>query len=142
MPSVLLDTHALIWLLAGAPMASNALSAIAAAQTQKALFVASISAWEASLAPQKATNQPDLLGLSVDAWFKLGVRRAGARTIPLTHHVALEAARVPAIHGSGDPGDCFLIATARVKRLSLITRDRKILAFARSNPAYLHVVAC
>jgi PIN domain nuclease of toxin-antitoxin system len=53
-----------------------------------------------------------------------------------------EAALVPAIYGSGDPGDCFLIATARVHNLSLVTRDDPIIELAQLNPGYLSVIPC
>ncbi len=54
----------------------------------------------------------------------------------------MEAARVPEIYGYGDPGDCFLIATARVHKLTLVTRDARILALAALQPEYLSALAC
>jgi PIN domain nuclease of toxin-antitoxin system len=47
---------------------------------------------------------------------------------------------VPAVYGRGDPGDCFIIATARTKRVPVITRDRAMIDLAE--PAYLAIVAC
>ena len=55
--------------------------------------------------------------------------------------IAIEAAAVPAIYGYGDPGDCFLIATARIRKLTLVTRDTRIIALAKREPAYLTVMA-
>ena len=49
---------------------------------------------------------------------------------------------IPGVYGSGDPGDCFLIATARVRRLSLVTRDTKIIALAKRERDYLDVIVC
>ena len=54
----------------------------------------------------------------------------------------MEAAAVPAIYGYGDPGDCFLIATARVRRLALVTHHSRILDLAARNPSYLDVISC
>lgn len=54
----------------------------------------------------------------------------------------MEAANVPGIYGSGDPGDCFLIATARIRRLSLVRRDSKMIALAKREPDYLDVTVC
>jgi PIN domain nuclease of toxin-antitoxin system len=56
--------------------------------------------------------------------------------------VAVEAAAVPAVYGSGDPGDCFLIATARIRKLALVTRDSRILELAARDPGYLSVIPC
>ncbi len=81
MAAILLDTHALIWLIAGDLLDSSALSEIAKAQTSKQLFVSSISAWEAALASLKLNRAPNLLGLPADAWFNRGVRKIGARTV-------------------------------------------------------------
>jgi len=40
------------------------------------------------------------------------------------------------------PENCILIATAHVLNLSLVTRDRRIINFAKKQPDYLSVIAC
>jgi PIN domain nuclease of toxin-antitoxin system len=54
----------------------------------------------------------------------------------------LEAARVPAIYRNADPGDCFIIATARVRNLTVVTRDARMRSLPDLNPGYLAVIAC
>ena len=144
MAGLLLDTNALIWLLSGEPMAEAALFAIAEAQGEKQLFVSPISAWEAALAQQKPNpeRRPNLNGADAAEWFRRGRRNIGARLATISQAIALEAARVPAIYGNGDPGDCFLIATARVRQLALVTRDRLIGELADREPGYLAVIRC
>lgn len=144
MPGLLLDTNALIWLLSGDPLSDAALFAIAEAQEANQLFVSPISAWEAALAQQKPNpaRRPNLNGDDAAAWFRRGRRNIGARLATISQAVALEAARVPAIYGNGDPGDCFLIATARVRELALVTRDRLIAGLADRMPEYLSVIRC
>ncbi|RAI56089.1 hypothetical protein DOO78_22885 [Roseicella frigidaeris] len=66
----------------------------------------------------------------------------GARLATVSVAVAAEASAVPAVYGSGDPGDCFIIATARVRRLPVVTRDGRMLALAVSAPDYLEAVEC
>jgi PIN domain nuclease of toxin-antitoxin system len=44
--------------------------------------------------------------------------------------------------GHRDPGDCFLIATARIRKIPIVTRDRLICDLAREQPDYLSVIAC
>lgn len=144
MAGLLLDTNALIWLLSGEPLAEAALFAIAEAQAENQLFVSPISAWEAALAQQKPNRarRSNLDGLDAATWFRRGRRNIGARLATISQAIALEAARVPAIYGNGDPGDCFLIATARTKKLGLVTRDGMIGDLAERLPDYLTVVPC
>lgn len=144
MPSLLLDTNALIWFLAEEPLEEEALFAIAEAQAENELYVSPISAWEASLAVRKADagRRPNLQGQDAATWFRRGRTSTGARLIPIGHRIALEAARVPDIYGIGDPGDCYLIATARVKRLTIVTRDGPMTQLAADQPDYLELIQC
>jgi PIN domain nuclease of toxin-antitoxin system len=144
MAGILLDTNALIWFLANEPLGGEALFSIGFAQAADTLFVSPISAWEAGLAAKKRNegNRPNLGGLDASAWFSQGCKSIGAHIVPIKQRIALEAAKVPSIYGSGDPGDCFLIATARVKKLAVVTRDRRMIELSGENPDYLSVIAC
>lgn len=44
--------------------------------------------------------------------------------------------------GHKDPGDCFLIATARVRRMPIVTRDGIMQTIAAERAGYLDVIAC
>jgi PIN domain nuclease of toxin-antitoxin system len=125
-------------------MLLSALQAIDEAAHSRRLFVSHISLWEAGVASQKKNlaKRPDLNGESVPQWFKRSVSAFGLRALSLTPRIALEAAEVPGIYGSGDPGDCFLIATARIRNLALVTRDRIIQRLAAAIPDYLSVIPC
>ena len=139
---LLLDTNAMIWFLAEEPMEAVALFAIAEAQTANQLYVSPISAWEAALALTKPRRQPNLNGQDAATWFKTGRRQIGARLILPGVAVGLEAARVPAVYGNGDPGDCYIIASARVGGHSVVTRDGQMRALHRRLPAYLSTISC
>lgn len=143
MPGALLDTHTLYWLVSGAaPLSDDALVSIGENQAAGTLYVSPVTAWELAVAVQKtpAQGRPDLGGRSARSWFKDAIRLTGAKLIPVKQRIALEAADVAAIYGRKDPGDCFLIATARVRRIPIVTRDRAMLALARTQPDYLSVV--
>ena len=142
MAGLLLDTHAVIWMIAGEQLLPSALPRIAAAQSAKTLYISPITAWEIGIAMSKPRNRPDLLGLPVETWFPQAIRNTGAAISPIGEEVAIEASRVPSIYGSGDPGDCFLIATAHLHGLSLVTRDERILGFAQYAPNYLSAIPC
>ena len=44
--------------------------------------------------------------------------------------------------GLKDPGDCFLIATARVRRIPIVTRDGVMQTIAAEKAGYLDVIVC
>jgi PIN domain nuclease of toxin-antitoxin system len=56
--------------------------------------------------------------------------------------IAIETANVPSIYGRGDPGDCFLIATAHVRKFPIVTRDAAMADLALRRPDYLRVITC
>ncbi len=138
---LLLDTHALLWLVRDDPMTKKALTAVEAAQDAGTLYASAITAWELGVAELKRTNRPEL-GMAAGAWFRRALRLTGARLATITPTISVEAASVPAAYGRGDPGDCFLIATARVRHLALVTRDGPILQLAAAQPSYVQVVEC
>jgi PIN domain nuclease of toxin-antitoxin system len=138
---LLLDTHALLWLVRDDPMAREALDAVEAAQDAGALYASAITAWELGVAELKCTGRP-ALGTAPGVWFRQALRRTGARRATITPAIAAEAASVPATYGRGDPGDCFLIATARLRRWPLVTRDALILQLAAARPSYVQVLEC
>lgn len=124
-------------------MEDASLFAIAEAQAADRIFVSPITAWEAALAlTKKPARRPDLKGQDAASWFKNGRRQMGARMLQAGLKVGLEAARVPEVYGNGDPGDCYIIATARVHGLAVVTRDRQMIRLAQRDPEYLQVVAC
>jgi len=88
------------------------------------------------------THEPPGAGHAPAAWFRQALRITGAKLATVTPAISAEAASVPAIYGRGDPGDCFLIATARLRRLFLVTRDGPILQLAAARPSYMQIVEC
>ena len=145
MPGLLLDTHALFWLVSGEDaLTDDALVEIGLAQDAGALYVLPISAWELAVAAQKprAAGRPHLGPDPADKWFREAVRVTGAKLAVIQQRIALEAAKVVIDTGHKDPGDCYLIATARVRRMPIITRDGAMHVIAGNDPAYLSVIAC
>lgn len=141
----LLDTHTLYWFVTETvPLDPPALVAIADARAAGALYASAISAWELAVAAKKAPGpgRPDLGDLSPGKWFRVALKLTGAKLVPMSRTISLEAAEVPAIYGRKDPGDCFLIATAHIRRIPIITRDDAIRDLARDRPDYLTAIAC
>ena len=110
-------------------------------QDMNALYVSAITAWELGVADRKRVNRPEL-GMAPNVWFREALRITGAKLATITLAVAAEAAVVPETYGRSDPGDCFLIATARLRHLILVTRDRPMLQLAATRPSYLRALEC
>ena len=125
-------------------MADDSLFAIAEAQAEDRLFISPISAWEAALALQKnnPARRPNLMGQDAATWFRRGRTEIGARVVNVGQKIAVEAAKVPVKFGHSDPGDCYILATARARRLSIITRDGVMAAISAENPNYVTVIPC
>jgi PIN domain nuclease of toxin-antitoxin system len=145
LPGVLLDTHAFYWLVSGANnLREEALVAIGEGQEAGTLYVSPITAWELALAAKKPAYQdrPDFGEGSPARWFREAVNPTAARVIPIRQRIAVESSEVVHATGHKDPGDCFLIATARVRGVPLITRDRIITKIADAIPGYLEIIPC
>lgn len=145
MPGVLLDTHTLHWLVSGEDaLSEDAQVAIADAQEAGELLVSPITAWELSVATRKerVAGRPHLGDQPPDQWLRDAVEVTEARIVPIQQRIALEAAKVVTDTGHKDPGDCFLIATARIRNVALVTRDGIIRTIAADRPGYIDLVVC
>ena len=145
MSGALLDTHTLYWLVSGTDdLTDTALVAIGEQQAAGTLYVSPITAWELAVAARKppGPGRPDLGGQLAREWFREAVALTGARIVSVHQRIAFEAADVATVYSRKDPGDCFLIATARVRKIPIITRDAAMIALARTQPKYLSIIPC
>jgi PIN domain nuclease of toxin-antitoxin system len=135
---LLLDTHAIIWLVLEEPMADAARLSIERATVADSVLVSPVSAWEVGLLATRR-RQPLSFRPNPVTWFERLLSRPGIRPAPLLHRVAVSAAFLPG-HLHGDPADRLLIATARELDVPLVTRDARILAYAAKG--HLRAIAC
>jgi PIN domain nuclease of toxin-antitoxin system len=129
---VLLDTCALIWLANGDRLHRPATEAIIAAGLSHGIFVSPISAWEVALLarPQGRNSLPAEFLPTPQTWFARVMAGPGIRPAPFTPDIAIHASYLPGeIHG--DPADRMIVATARQLGVPVVTRDARILAYAR-----------
>ncbi len=143
MSGLLLDTHVLYWRVSDidrVPM--EAIIAIQDSSGNRKLYVSPISAWELANASFKPAhkNPPDLGPGPPSVWFMNAVCSAGARIVPIHQRIASAAADVARETGHKDPGDCYLIATARVRKVPIVTRDAVMIALSKAG--YVDVVPC
>jgi PIN domain nuclease of toxin-antitoxin system len=138
---VLLDTCALIWPANGNRLAPEAIAAIVDAGGARGIFVSPVSAWEVGILSRARPERPVAIGFLPDpkTWFAQIMARPGISPAPLTPEVAIDASYLPGdLHG--DPADRLIVATARHRALPVVTRDRRILAYAKAG--YVRAVSC
>ncbi len=125
---LLLDTHVVVWMTGdtGRSVPTGVRRAVDRASAAGRLHVSAISGWE--IGNLVARNRLHL-GESVWAWFRRAISMPGLRALDVTPDIAVEAAVLPG-DAPRDPADRILIATARCRRLTLVTADQEILAYA------------
>ncbi|MQA75318.1 MAG: PIN domain-containing protein [Solirubrobacterales bacterium] len=111
---LLLDTHTLLWVAEGRLGAGTR---AAVAERAEAVFVSAASVWEIEV--KRALGRLEAPASVADL-----VDRSGFERLAIDFDHALEAGRLPLIHG--DPFDRMLIAQARVEGLTLATADQQI----------------
>ena len=124
---LLLDTH--IWLWSALDQAHLSRRVTAALENpSNELWLSPISLWEVLTLCQKnrLTLHPN-----PQTWIANALDAVPLREAPITYQVAQETARVQLPHR--DPADRFLVATARVFGLTLVTADAQLLK-ARQSP--------
>jgi PIN domain nuclease of toxin-antitoxin system len=119
---ILLDTHALVWVLEDSPELGRRAAAIAnRALKHDGLWVSAVAFWELSLLVDRKRIR--LSGSPEE--FRSRVQGLGIQEAPLTGDVALAAARLGA--SLKDPADCFIAATALLHHGKLMTADDRLL---------------
>jgi PIN domain nuclease of toxin-antitoxin system len=116
---LLLDTHIWLWSLAEPTrLAKQVIREIENARNE--LWLSPVSTWEALLLHAKGRIR---LNENLTDWMVQAVEHF--REAPLTHEIVLAARELPLQHA--DPADRFLVATAAVLDLTLVTADRRLL---------------
>jgi PIN domain nuclease of toxin-antitoxin system len=131
--ALLLDTCALIWAanLPATPALRDLLNEAWATETS--VWVSPITAWEiGNLAAMGRIG----IARPVLPWFAETTEKAGAQVTSIDARILVASTELPpSIHR--DPADRIIVATARHFGLRIVTRDRKILDYARKG----HVMA-
>lgn len=132
---ILLDTSVLINLVFGHELSPASRQVMQS--NVSGLAVSVITAWEIGLLATRTGRTGPQIG-DGRLWFAAAVRASGVRVLPLTEPIALLAAYLPGDFHA-DPSDRMIVATACIEKMSLITSDRRILAYAGSG--YLAAIA-
>jgi PIN domain nuclease of toxin-antitoxin system len=134
---LLLDTCAVIWVANDEPIGKEARSAIVAAlMADEWIYVSPITAWEVGLLAARGRIS---LRMSPDKWFDRLLGAPGIRLAEMPPGVLIASSFLPG-DDPADPADRIIAATAREYDLRLVTRDRRLLAYAESG--YCRALAC
>lgn len=118
---LLLDTHIWLWsLLDPKRLGDSARSALQSGETE--LLLSPISVWEALLLAERGRIVLDTDPLR---WLRKAISTAPVTEAPLTIDVAIASRTVDLDHQ--DPADRFIVATAKVYSLTLVTADTRLL---------------
>lgn len=121
-PRLLLDTCALLWLVAGDKSLSPA--TLDAIERASIVYVCPISAWEISL---KCSRKALKLPSPPLQWFTQSIKHHNLIVSALDLDILVGANALPWHHN--DPADRFIIATALRERAAIVTTDTRFAAY-------------
>lgn len=134
---LLLDTCAMIWMGENEKLGDEAIAAIDAADDRSEFVALSpISAWEIGMLASKGRFASPLLP---QAWFDKFLTGGSFRLASLVPEILIASSYLPGSPPK-DPIDRIIIATARQENLTVVTRDRAILAYGRAG--HVSVIEC
>ena len=115
---MILDTCALLWLASGDKKLSR--FALKKINEAPAVYVSAMSGFEVAI---KVTKGKLKLPHPRRPWFERVAEHHGLTILPLELDVCMAAAELPRIHD--DPCDRFIIATAKLHDLTVVTADEQ-----------------
>jgi PIN domain nuclease of toxin-antitoxin system len=118
---LLLDTHIWLWSVLEPERLSRRVGK-EIQDTSNELWLSPISVWELIVLWEKGRMVP---GEDIEAWVPMALRSLPLQEAPVTYEVARETGRLRRAHR--DPADQFLLATAKVFELTLVTADVHLL---------------
>ncbi|HEX3675505.1 MAG TPA: PIN domain-containing protein [Rhizomicrobium sp.] len=134
---ILLDTCAAMWIVDNLPMKASALEALnESGRKSEPIFVSPITGWEVGLLAMKGKFRSQY---APQRWLEILLSRPLVRLAEMPPHVLLQSCFLP---GSPprEPSDRIVAATAREYGLTVMTRDRELIEFAKQG--HLRVEPC
>ena len=114
--AMILDTCALLWLVSGDKNLSSA--ALQHINDSPAVYVSAASGFEIAI---KVMKRKLKLPLPPRVWMAKAVEHHDLTIVPITLDICIGSAELPRIHN--DPCDRFIIATAKLNNLTVVTAD-------------------
>ena len=137
MPVYLLDTCTVIWIANGEALREPAAGALEDAPAHgRGVFVSPITAWEIAMLVEKNRIA---LAMSPQMWFERILAWPELALAELPPEVFIASCALPGAPPA-DPVDRILAATARAFGCTLVTRDRRLLAYG--DEGHVQVMGC
>lgn len=134
---LLLDTCAAIWLMDGSPLSAASRSALQAARKAgMGIHLSPFTSWEIGMLVQRGKLT---LTMTAQDWFEQLTSLPGIRLAELSPKVLIESTMILR-SALPDPADRIMAATARSNGFTLVTRDAKLLDYAREG--YIRAIRC
>ena len=118
---IVLDTHAWFWWIVSPKRLSR--SAARAIERADRIGISAMSVFEFV---QLVERRRVAVDVPVRGWIQDALARDRVASLPVTSHVALDAAQ---LGFDGDPTDRIIYATARSEGAQLVTRDERMRRF-------------
>lgn len=118
---LLLDTHALIWVVQSPERLGDRARAALTADAAE-VYASHVSLWE--MAIKRSTGKLDELDRKAADWFDHFVPRSGLRQLPIAAHHLGAVEDLPRLHN--DPFDRLLVAQARHGGMAIVTLDSHV----------------
>ena len=122
---LLFDTHAWWWVINEPERLSQDAYELISGTPANQRAVASISIWEFAM---MITRGRIRLTVSPEEWLDHAIYKTGITVLCLTPRIALESCNLPGKFHK-DPADRIVVATARVHKTKLITKDKNIIDY-------------
>ena len=118
---IVLDTHAWWWTVSEPDQLSRKARQVISRTHPEQRAIASISIWEFAM---MVTRDRIQLSISPEEWLDHAINETGITVLYLNSKIALESCNLPGDFHK-DPADRIIVATTRVSRSKLITKDQK-----------------
>jgi len=122
---ILLDTHIWIWWVDEESSLKKKWRSLLENLPEGEAAISIISCWEVA---KKVETGKLKLKLPLAKWLPLAIESTGVHIIPLDVKIILDSTSLPGKFHK-DPADQLIVATSRVKNISLLTADEKILKY-------------
>lgn len=137
MRPLLLDTCAVIWMAAGAPISNAATEALRDARARDIVVrLSPISVWEVGLLVARGRMA---LSTSPRAWVSTFLAQPQVALAEMSLDTLIDSSFLPG-EPPRDPADRIIVATAREHGMCVVTRDRVILDYAAMG--HVRALAC
>lgn len=135
MNSIIIDTHIFLWLMEGSSdLKDSEIELINKVINNGQILVASISIWEIAMLQKSGKIT---LSMPIKNWVEQSLNQKGIVIAAFDTEILIESVFLPG-NFHKDHADRMIVATSRIKKLPLLTHDRRIIDY--SNEGYLQIV--